>query len=97
MAVAWRLVQMVALITYCVGCWGGQTGATSRLGYREFCKADRGDWLAWCLMDFETLKFCFDLIVRATEAVDRSDFSNVDLWPNWVYRYRKSVTCWLGE
>ena len=29
----------------------------------------------------------FGLIVRATEAVDRSDFSNVVWWPNRVYGY----------
>ena len=76
---------------------GGPTGATSRLGYREFCKADRGDRLAWCLRsNFETLKNMkfffffffffffeiFNLIVRATEAIGRSDFSNVVWWPN---------------
>ena len=79
---------MVALIAYCVGCWGGPTGATSRLGYREFCKADRGDRLAWCLRsNFETpktMKFfeILILIVRATEVIGRSDFSNIVWWPN---------------
>ena len=29
----------------------------------------------------------FGLIVRATEAVDRSDFSNVVWWPYRVYGY----------
>ena len=86
MAVAWRLVQMVALIAYCVGVLvgGGLAGATSRLGCRGFCKADRGDRLAWCLRNnFETfILLNFGLIVRATEAVDRSDFSNVVWWPN---------------
>ena len=57
---------------------------TSRLGYGEFCKADRGDRLTWCLRGnfetFKTMKFWnFDLIVRAIEAVDHSDFSNVEL------------------
>ena len=63
---------------------GGPTGVTSRLGYREFCEADRGDRLAWCLRNnFEVPKLLnFGLIVRATEAVDRSDFPNVVWWPN---------------
>ena len=67
----------------------GPTGATSRLGCREFCKADRGDRLAWCLRsNLKRLKLLnFGLIVRATEAVDRSDFSNVVWWPNRVYGY----------
>ena len=61
------------------GVGGGPTGATSRLVCREFCEADRGDRLAWCLRsNFETfILLNFGLIVRATEAVNRSDFSNV--------------------
>ena len=52
-----------------------------------FCKADQGDRLTLFMRGnfemFKTLKFLkFDLIVRATEAVDRSDFSNVVWWPN---------------
>ena len=39
----------------------GPTGATSRLGYGEFCKVDRGDRLTWCLRGnfemFKTMKF----------------------------------------
>ena len=118
MAVAWRLVQTVALIAYCVGCWGGEgkgkgpTGATSRLGYRGFCKADQGDRLAWCLRsNFETLKIMkffeiffffwnFNLIVRATEAIGRSDFSNVKLYgilqgrPGWFETF-KTMKFWF--
>ena len=50
-------------------------------------------------VDFETFKNFenFDLMVRATEAVDRSDFSNVDLRPNWVYGYRQGVTVDVGK
>ena len=32
-----------------------------------------------------------------TEAIDRSDFSNADLWPNWVYGYRKALPVDLGN
>ena len=91
----WRLVQTVALIAYCgcgmlrgrpgrpVDLVTGNFGAVEVLIYfraiRAVGRSDCSDVLCKGLMDFETLKFCFDLIVRATEAVDRSDFSNVEL------------------
>ena len=68
---------MVALIAYC-GCGRG---------------ADRGDQSTWLPRIFMRDNFGmpkllnFGLIVRATEAVDRSDFSNIVWWPNRVYGY----------
>ena len=92
----WRLVQAVALITYCgCGVLRGRPGRPVDLVTGNF-----GDYGG--LMDLNiraigrsdcTTLWDFDLIVRATEAVDRSDFSNVVWWLNWVYGYRQGVTC----
>ena len=59
-------------------------GRSDLYNFMGFCKANRGDQSTWFMRDnfetFKTLKILkFDLIVRATEAVDRSDFSNVSL------------------
>ena len=47
---AWRLVQ-TGCSDHLLWLWDveGPTGATSQLGYGEFCKAGQGDRLTWCL------------------------------------------------